>query len=186
MSTAGRDMPLELRLAFLAYLAWLVVGLGDFLCHWRTDLPHTSGVAESTTHLLQLVLLAIAVALGLAFEVNLAVALLLLGLVIAHAAVGYWDTRIAFRRRRVLLPIEQHIHSVLDMAPMIGFAWLVISAWPAAADGWALQARQPALPIVVWIAFLLPPAVLCVLPALLEFRAAWKAADQARRRSGQA
>ena len=179
-------MPVELWLAVVAYLAWLVVGLGDFLCHWRTDLPHTSGVAESATHLLQLAVLAIAVVLGLAFEVNLIVALLLLALVLVHAAVGYWDTRVAFRRRRTLLPIEQHVHSVLDMAPMIGFAWLVISAWPAAADGWALQVRQPALPIAVWIAFLLPPAVLCVVPALLEFRAARNAAHQARRRSGQA
>ena len=163
----------ELSLAYCAYLAWLAAGLGDFLCHWRTDLPHTSGVAESITHLLQLALLAIAVILGLAFEVGPISALLLLALVIAHAVVGYIDTAIAFRTRRMVKPVEQHLHSVLDMAPVVGFAWLLITTWPAAMDArWALQSRQPMLPVAVWLAMLAPPVVLCVVPALLEFRAA--------------
>ena len=169
-------MPTELWLAYGAYLVWLSAGLGDFLCHWRTDLPHTSGVAESATHLVQLGLLAAAVVLVLAFEVGPTSALLLLALVIAHAAVGYLDTRIAFDKRRVLLPIEQHLHSVLDMAPIVALAWVVISTWPAATrSDWPLQSRQHALPVVVWLAVLVPAAVLCVGPALIEFRAAWAA-----------
>lgn len=174
-------MPTELWLAYGAYLLWLVAGLGDFLTHWRTDLPHTSGVAESATHLLQLALLGIAVVLALACEINQATASLLLALVLAHAGVGYWDTRIAFRRRRVLLPIEQHIHSVLDMAPIVGFAWVMVSTWPAATSGgWTLHLRQPALPGVVWLAVLVPAVMLTVVPALLEFAAAWMVARRAR------
>ena len=166
----------ELCLGYCAYLVWLGAGLGDFLCHWRTDLPHTSGVAESITHLLQLALLAIAVILALAFEVGPGSALLLLALVMAHALVGYIDTAIAFRTRRMVRPVEQHLHSVLDMAPVVGFAWLLITTWPAATDaGWALQSRQPVLPVEAWLAMLVPPVVLCVVPALLEFRAAWAA-----------
>ena len=168
-------MPLttELSLAYCAYLVWLAAGLGDFLCHWRTDLPHTSGVAESITHLLQLALLAIAVVLALALEVGPGSALLLLALVIAHAVVGYIDSQIAFRTRRMVKPVEQHLHSVLDMAPLIGFTWLLITTWPASIDaGWTLQLRQPALPVELWLAMLVPPVVLCVVPALLEFRAA--------------
>ena len=163
----------ELCLAYCAYLVWLGAGLGDFLCHWRTDLPHTSGVAESITHLLQLALLAIAVVFALTFEVGPGSALLLLALVIAHAVVGYVDTAIAFRTHRMVRPVEQHLHSVLDMAPVVGFAWLLITTWPAAIDaGWALQPRSPVLPVEVWLAMLAPPVVLCVVPALLEFRAA--------------
>ena len=163
----------ELSLAYCAYLVWLAAGLGDFLCHWRTDLPHTSGVAESITHLLQLALLAIGVVFALAFEVGPGSALLLLALVIAHAVVGYIDTAIAFRTRRMVKPVEQHLHSVLDMAPIVGFAWLLITTWPASIDaGWALQSRQPVLPFEVWLAMLAPPVVLCVVPALLEFRSA--------------
>lgn len=170
-------MTLEAWLAYGGYLAWLAVGLCDFLVHRRTDLPHTSGVAESTTHLLQLALLGLAVMAGMGFEVGRMVALLLLALVVAHAAVGYWDSRIAFDRARVVLPVEQHLHSVLDMAPPIALAWLLATTWPAAmAPGWAIVPRTPALPATAWAAALVPPAALCVLPALLEFRAAWRAA----------
>ena len=174
-------LPTELCLAYCGYLVWLAAGLGDFLCHWRTDLPHTSGVAESITHLLQLALLAIAVVLALAFEVGTGSALLLLALVIAHAVVGYIDTLIAFHTRRMVRPVEQHLHSVLDMAPVVCFAWLLVATWPAAMDaGWALQSRRPALPVEVWLAMLAPPVVLCVVPALFEFRAAWAARQRAR------
>ena len=166
-------MHTELWLAYCGYLAWLSAGLCDFLCHRRTDLPHTSGVAESVTHLLQLVLLGAAIVVGLAFETGRATTLMLTALVAAHALVGYIDTRIAFGRRRVILPVEQHIHSVLDMAPIIALAWLVIRSWPAAVQGdWHIAWRTPAVPMVAWIAVLLPAVVLCVLPAIVEFRAA--------------
>lgn len=174
-------MPTELWLAYGGYLVWLTAGLADFVCHWRTDLPHTSGVAESATHLIQLALLGLAVVLGVAFEIGPSIALSMLALVIAHAIVGYVDTRIAFARRRVVRPVEQHIHSVLDMAPLIAFAWIVISTWPAATSGsWQWEPRRPALPIGVWLAVLAPPALLSVGPALLEYRAAWAARRQAR------
>jgi hypothetical protein len=141
-------MTLEAWLAYGGYLAWLAVGLCDFLVHRRTDLPHTSGVAESTTHLLQLALLGLAVMAGMGFEVGRMVALLLLALVVAHAAVGYWDSRIAFDRARVVLPVEQHLHSVLDMAPPIALAWLLATTWPAAMRraGRSCRARRRCLP----------------------------------------
>ena len=168
-------------LAYGGYLLWLVAGLGDFLCHRRTDLPHTSGVAESASHLVQLALLALAIAAALAFEMGRAIALLLCVLVVVHAAVGYWDTRVAFERHRVITPLEQHIHSVLDMAPWISLAWLLATTWPAAAsDGWELALRRPALPLALWLVVLLPAGVLSVVPALLEFNAAWKARHEPR------
>jgi len=170
-------IPTEFWLAYGAYLAWLLAGSADFICHWRTNLRNTSGVAESATHLIQLGLLAAAVVLGLTFEVGKSSALLIGVLVIAHAVVGYVDTRIAFGRHRVVLPVEQHIHSVLDMAPLVAFAWLMTTTWPAATTaGWGLSLRQPGTPVIVWAAILLPAALLCVGPALIEFRAAWKTA----------
>lgn len=168
-------MTTESWLAWLGYLVWLAVGLGDFLAHRRTDLPRTSGVPESIMHLLQLALLAAAVMVGLVFEIGPASAGAMLALVLLHAIVGYIDTRIAFEKHRVVAPLEQHIHSVLDMAPPIAFAWLVITTWPAAVAGeGALALRDPALPASVWMMFLLPPVLLCVVPALIEFRAAWR------------
>jgi hypothetical protein len=171
----------ESWLAYCGYLLWLMAGLGDFVRHRRTDLPHTSGVAESVSHLVQLALLALAIVIGLAFQMGRAVGLLLLVLVVMHAAVGYWDTRTAFERRRVITPLEQHIHSVLDMAPWIALAWLLATTWPAAAsDGWQISPRRPALPFAIWSAVLAPAAALSVVPALLEFNAAWKARREPR------
>jgi len=168
-------MTREASLAYVAYLAWLACGCCDFLAHRRTDLPHTSGLAESTAHLVQLVVLGCAVVLGLGFEVGRASALLLLVLVVLHAVVGYIDTRIAFAAPRVVSPFEQHVHSVLDMAPIVALGWLLASSWPAAvAAGWALHPRQPALPPAAWVAVLAPPLALCIAPALLEFRSAWR------------
>lgn len=177
-------MSTELWLAYCGYLVWLAVGLGDFICHWRTDLRYTSGIAESATHLVQLALLGAAVVLVLAFEAGRSMVLLMLALVLAHAVVGYLDTRIAFGRRRVLLPVEQHIHSVLDMAPIIAFAWIVISTWPAAINGgWPLEPRRPLPSTAVWLAVLIPPALLCAIPALVEFRAAWRVGHKADNRT---
>lgn len=166
-------MHAEHWIAYGLYLAWLTAGFGDFLCHRRTDLPHTSGVAESATHLLQLALLGAAIVLGLAFAPGRSILCLIVVLVVAHALVGYWDTRIAFKHRRVILPIEQHIHSILDMAPWIAFGWLAADAWGVVANGdWQLRMRQPMPPVALWIAVLLPAVLLCVAPAASEFRAA--------------
>lgn len=173
-------MDLPLRIAYGLYLAWLVAGAGDFLCHRRTDLPHTSGVAESITHLLQLMILGVAILVGLAFRIGQGVALLLLLLVATHAIVGYVDTRIAFGRGRVISPIEQHLHSVLDMAPIVSLMAVVAATWPAAVSGGVhMTLRDPPLPGAIWLAVLLPAGVLCVLPALLEIKAALA---QSRRR----
>ena len=52
-----------------------------------------------------------------------------------------------------------------------GTAPFAVAAVPSAEAGDAL--RAPALPPAGWAWVLAPAALLCVLPALLEFRAAW-------------
>jgi hypothetical protein len=176
-------MTTELRIAGAAYLAWLACGLCDFIAHWRTDLPHTSGFAESATHLVQLAMLGVAVVIVLGFEPGQGSAMLLLLLVLAHAAVGYVDTRIAFAAPRVLSPFEQHVHSVLDMAPVVALGWYAASTWPAAAEGgWALQARRPLPSTAVWFAVLAPAMALWGVPAGFESVAGWRARAPAARR----
>ena len=167
-------MATGLVLAYGAYLAWLLAGLADFILHWRSDLRHTSGVAESASHLVQLALLGAGIVLALAFAPGAVLASVLALLVLAHACVGYLDSRIAFRRRRTLFPVEQHVHSILDMAPLIALGLWLWWNWPAAVAPGALPAlREPALPVAAWTWVLGPAVLLCVLPALLEFRAAW-------------
>lgn len=159
-------------LAYGAWLLWLLAGLGDFLCHRHTDLPRTSGLAESGLHLLQLVLIGGGVVAALALEPSGPLAVALGIAVAAHAVFGYLDTKSAFPRRTIL-PVEQHIHSVLDMAPPIAFSLWLAAHWAVVQDGGALALRQPALPVSLWVAVLAPAVLLCGLPAVLEFRAAW-------------
>lgn len=167
--------PLAWALAWLGLLAWLVAGTLDFACHRRTDLPQTSGVAESTLHLVQLGLVGAAILLGMLFAITTTVVATMALLVLAHAVVGYLDTRQAYPRRPIL-PFEQHVHSVLDMAPWIALGLVVAATWPAAIAGeWSLALRDPPLPARAWLMVLLPAAVLAGLPAVMEWRAAWRA-----------
>ncbi|MGJ4802084.1 hypothetical protein [Luteimonas sp. SDU82] len=171
-------------LAYLGLLGWMCAGLLDFRCHRRTDLPHTSGLVESSLHLLQLALVGAAIVLGMLFEFHMPVIATMTALVAVHACVGYLDTRQAFRHRPIL-PFEQHIHSVLDMAPWIGLGLVIAATWPAAVSTeWTLALRQPGLPAWVWLLVLAPAALLCGLPAAAEWRAAWLARHEPPRRDG--
>ena len=158
---------------YLAYLLWLTAGWADFRCHRRTDLAHTSGLRESSLHLLQLALIGGGTILALTFELGRAPLLALAALVAAHAWVGYRDTCSAYGRRD-LRPIEQHLHSVLDAAPVA--AWTIAVVGYGADDGdWGWRPRRPPLPPAGWMAVLAPALLLCVWPALSEFRSAWRA-----------
>lgn len=159
--------------AYAGYLGWLVAGFLDFAQHRRTDLPHTSGLRESTMHAVQLGLLGAGVLAWLAFAPGLGLLLSLALLALVHAVAGYVDTLAAFGRRTIT-PLEQHLHSVLDMAPWIALGTVVLAqGGDARAAGWALR-LAPAWP-GLWLALLLPPLLLCVLPWLHEFRAALRA-----------
>jgi len=165
-------------LAYGGYLLWLIAGCLDFVCHRRTRLPQTSGLRESALHLAQLALLGIAMTSGLALTIGPAVFAALVALVAAHALLGYLDTRQAYGRRDIR-PFEQHLHSVLDLAPVAAL-WWTFSWWYRAEA--PLAWRDPPAPTAVWIAVIAPALLLCAAPALLEFRAALAVA---RARAGE-
>lgn len=159
--------------AYGGYLAWLAAGSLDFSQHRRTDLAHTSGVRESLWHAVQIGLLGGGVLAWLAFAPGLGLTLLLGALATAHAVAGYLDTRSAFGQRAIP-PFEQHVHSVLDMAPWIALGGVVLAQGAQAqAAGWPLRWSPAAL--ALWLALLLPALLLCVLPWLHEYRAALRA-----------
>ena len=81
---------------YAGYLLWLLAGCVDFHCHRRTDLPHTSGVAESTTHLLELALLGAAVVAWLVFDITASTVMLMFALYAASImpARGMWVQRL--------------------------------------------------------------------------------------------
>lgn len=179
------DWPFAQVLAWTGYGIWLLAGWFDFRCHRRTDLAHTSGVGESRWHLVQLGLCGSAVVATLAFHATAGLAAVLLPIVAAHAVAGYLDTRQAFRCQRTLRPGEQHLHSILDLAPWVGWGAVVALSWRTTPLDWAIHLRRPAFPLAVWTGALLPAVALCVVPALWELRGAMAAkADGTSRGTG--
>ncbi|HDS1556773.1 TPA: hypothetical protein QEL11_000579 [Stenotrophomonas maltophilia] len=134
------------------YVLWLAAGTLDFHFHRRTDLPHTSGLRESTLHGVQLGLVGTGVLAWLLLADTRALAVLLAVLAAAHAIAGYLDTASADGRRRIS-PAEQHVHSVLDVAPWLFVLWVAHHAEPS----WALQWRPASAQ--EWVLTLLPAVV---------------------------
>lgn len=151
------------------YGLWLLAGTLDFHFHRRTDIAHTSGLRESALHGAQLSLIGAGLLAWLALAHTCALILLLTVAAILHAIVGYLDTASADGRRRIS-PLEQHVHSILDMAPWVFLAWV---AWNAQ-TGWGVR-WQPA-PARLWLSTILPALALAGLPWLAELRRCVRAA----------
>lgn len=166
--TSDMWAPNSQGLAYVIYLVWLGFGCVDFAIHRRTALPLTSGLRESALHGLQMLLVGAGVLLWAALDSSRAVAALLGCIAAAHAAAAYADTVVAVQKRRVT-PLEQHVHSVLDIAP---WAFVGYAAWTAAPT-WTLTWQPQSL--WVWAALVLPTLPTVLLPWMAEFRAAWMA-----------
>jgi hypothetical protein len=79
-------------------------------------------------HALMMTEAGIPVTLGLFCEVNPGVLAVCTGALGAHWLTAYWDVSYAEERRRVS-PAEQHIHSVLEMAPVMATGFLATLYW---------------------------------------------------------
>ncbi len=140
---------------FLMYTVvpvWLLAGLADYFCHRASRIERTSGVAESLLHLLQFALVGLPLLAALFLEINAAVLLVMLVGLVLHQAAAVWDVRYANATRRVA-PVEQHLHGVLEMAPAIATAVVVILNWSdfltlfgSGAPSFNLELKHPPLP----------------------------------------
>jgi len=151
------------------YALWLTAGALDFHFHRRTCIAQTSGLRESVLHGLQLGIIGGAALLWLTLAPTRGLAAALALAAGLHALAGYMDTVSADGRRRIS-PAEQHVHSVLDVAPWLSVAWVAAGSQ----DAWGLT-WQPA-PLVIWLGVLAPAIVLAGLPWLAELRRCLQAA----------
>ncbi len=125
---------------FLLYVLlplWLIPGLADYLCHRRSEIERHEGLPEAVVHLMAVVVMGVPIMIGLLFEVN-GLTLLLMGLaVIVHEVTSYWDVHYATAHREVT-PLEQHIHSYLEVLPIMAVSFVVCLHWPVvlALLGW--------------------------------------------------
>jgi hypothetical protein len=110
---------------------WLGAGLADWYRHRQTHIEISSGPRESAIHLLMMTETGVPVMLGLFCEVNAGVLLTSFGTLGVHSATAYWDQRYA-EPRRAVTPVEQHLHSLLEVVPLMATGFLTALHWDQA------------------------------------------------------
>jgi hypothetical protein len=121
-------MLLRNYLVFFILPLWMVAGLSDYLLHRRTRIEENAGTTESLLHVLQLSEVGIPVLLALLLEINaLIILFMLIGLVL-HEITALWDVSYASTRRHVS-PLEQHVHSFLEVLPLMAVSFVTVMYW---------------------------------------------------------
>lgn len=108
---------------------WLVAGFADWLCHRATKIEATTGAKESLIHLLMFAEIGVPLLAALFLEINALIIALMIVAFLAHEATALWDVSYAVTRREVT-PFEQHVHSFLEMLPLMGAAFVAVLHWP--------------------------------------------------------
>ncbi len=133
---------------------WFVPGVADWLMHRRSHIEETSGTRESLVHALMMTEAGVPVAAGLLAEVNPLVLSLMGAAGVAHGATALWDVAIAVEDREVH-PVEQHIHSFLEVLPLTAAAFTACLHWDkvraalrgaGGPDDWRLLPKRHPLP----------------------------------------
>jgi hypothetical protein len=119
---------LRAMLMYFVLPVWLAAGFADYLCHRATHIERTSGWRESVLHLVQFVEMGIPVLAALFLEINAGVILIMIVCLLLHEATAIWDVRYASARREIT-PTEQHVHSFLEMLPLIGLLLVIALYW---------------------------------------------------------
>jgi ABC-type spermidine/putrescine transport system permease subunit I len=167
----------QAALMYFVLPVWLAAGFADYLCHRAASIETTSGWKESLLHLLQFGEMAIPTLAAIFLEINAVVILTMIICLLAHEATAIWDVSYAYRTREVT-PTEQHVHSFLEMLPLMGLLIVVTLHWEQflalfglgheTAD-FGLRLKQPPLPWI-YVSIILSLVLLFeVLPYLEEF-----------------
>lgn len=157
---------------------WMAAGLADWLCHRRTRIEDTSGSKESAMHLLMLGEASLPVIAGMVLEITSPVLLLMFSAVALHAATALWDVSYAVKRRNVT-PLEQHVHSYLEMVPVMATAFVSILHWPELRallgfgrrpPDWSVRLKARPLPLWAVATLLTGTVVFELVPYIEELR----------------
>jgi hypothetical protein len=157
---------------------WIVAGLADWWCHRRTHIERTSGLPENLFHWLLFAeagvgLLAVAV-----LEVNGALLLLVVAAFLAHELTTFVELRYAVPRRDVR-PLEQMIHSFMEILPLLLLGLIAVMAWDRLAAGawreFAPRATRTPWPPAYLAGVAVAVLLLNVLPMAEEALRCWRA-----------
>ncbi|MEN4981167.1 diguanylate cyclase [Erwinia billingiae] len=183
----GTDDPLLFLLLYFILPVWLMAGFCDWLCHRASHIHTTTGQKESLIHLLMFIEMGIPLLAALFLEINALVLIVMIVLFFVHEATALWDVSYAVTARRVS-PVEQHVHSFLEMVPLMALLLVISRHWgqflsvfgrgPETAL-FILRTRTDPLP-QGYIALVLAAIVLFeILPYLEEY---WRGRQAARRK----
>lgn len=169
-------------LGAFVFPVWLLAGTADYICHARTDIARTSGTHESLLHLLQTVEIGLPLLAFLFLQVNAMLLAVMVAGVVAHTATSWSDLRYA-NQLRCITPLEQYIHSFLDVLPWSALALIIALHWPvvlalfdpASASDWSLRLRHPGFDTAILVVVLLGSFLFGVIPGLLELATTLKA-----------
>jgi hypothetical protein len=120
--------PTVIILMYFILPLWLAAGFADWLCHRATHIETTTGAKESLIHLLMFAEIGLPLLAAMFLEINgLIIAVMLLAFFV-HEATALWDVSYATTARTVT-PIEQHVHSFLEIIPLMALVSVVSRHW---------------------------------------------------------
>jgi hypothetical protein len=155
---------------------WLVAGFADYLCHRASHIETTSGVKESLLHLLQFGEVAVPTLAAIFLEINALIFLVMIVSFVAHEATAIWDVHYA-NRTRTVGPTEQHVHSFLEMLPLMAIVIVAALHWQqflalfglgSEAPSSTIRLKEPPLPWLYVTVILATVLMFEVLPYVEE------------------
>jgi hypothetical protein len=168
MNAAMTDEIVRAMLMYFILPLWLAAGFADWLCHRHSNIATTSGPKESLLHLLQFAEMGVPVLAALFLEINALIIAIMIVCLVLHEATAIWDVHYVSATREVT-PIEQHVHSFLEMLPLMGLLMIIVLHWQQFLALFG-AAAEPARFGLVWKSEPLPIGyIAAVLLAVLAF-----------------
>ena len=120
--------PTLLILLYFILPLWLLAGCADWLCHRASHIERTTGAKESLLHLLMFAELGLPLLAAIFLQINAGIIAIMIVAFFIHEATALWDVSYAVTARDVT-PIEQHVHSFLEMIPLMAILFVVSRHW---------------------------------------------------------
>lgn len=126
-------------LVYVVLPLWVLAGFADYLCHRATRIERANGAKESAIHWLMLAEVGVPLVMAVVLKINALVMLVMIAAFVAHEITGNIDLQLAIRTRRVT-PLENQIHSLLEVLPFTAMLLVFTLHWNQAL---ALLGRGP-------------------------------------------
>jgi hypothetical protein len=120
--------PTVLILMYFILPIWLMAGFADWLCHRASHIETTTGAKESLIHLLMFAEVGAPLLAGMFLNINALVIAVMIVAFFVHEATALWDVSYATTARTVT-PLEQHVHSFLEMIPLMATLSVISLHW---------------------------------------------------------